>query len=189
VLVRRILAFPRLRRASVEPSGGPAAELSLETIYREHFDFVHRIARKLGGPDIDAEDVTQEVFLVADRRLHTFNNTSQMSTWLYGITQNIVRLFRRRARQRRFFFDVEEKHPDVAVESVDAVEVRQAHRIAYAILDTMSPKKREVFILAEFEQMSCEEIAEAVGAKTQTVWSRLFYARKEFSERLEQRVR
>ena len=73
---------------------------------------------------------------------------------------------------------------EVAVQSLDRAELIQAHRIAYRILDKMAPKKREVFILAEFEALSCEEIAEIVDTKTETVWSRLHYARKDFSERL-----
>jgi|GEM_PF-4268880 len=52
------------------------------------------------------------------------------------------------------------------VGAVLGVEVLEAQRIAYEILDTMAAKKREVFILAEFAQLSCDEIAEVVGAKT-----------------------
>ena len=46
---------------------------------------------------------------------------------------------------------------------------------------------KRVFILAEFEGLSCEEIAAMTGTREQTVWSRLHYARKEFAERLDKR--
>ena len=75
------------------------------------------------------------------------------------------------------------------VRSLDRAEVLDAHRIAYAILDKLAPKKREAFILAEFEGLSCEEIAQLTGSKTETVWSRLHYARKEFSERLDAQMK
>jgi RNA polymerase sigma-70 factor (ECF subfamily) len=158
--------------------------LVFEEIFREHFEFVYKKAARLGGPSIDAEDAAQEVFLVVSRKLDTFDGTSQVTTWLYGITLNVVRSMRRRAFLRRLWErDAAEQAP-TAVQSVDRAEVLQAHRIAYRILDRMAPKKREVFILAEFEDLSCDEIAAIVGTKTATVWSRLHYAREEFSDRL-----
>ena len=163
--------------------------LTLEAVYRENFDFVYRKAARLGGPGLDADDAAQEVFLVVARKLHTYDGSSLVTTWLYGITHNVVRAMRRRLRVRRLFEHDEDAAVDVPVRSVDRVEVMQAHRIAYEILEKLAPKKREVFILAEFEDLTCEEIAQLVGAKTETVWSRLHYARQEFSKRLENRQR
>ncbi len=151
------------------PRAAPPA-LTLEGVYREHFDFVYRMAARLGGPTLDAEDASQEVFLIVARKLDTFDGTSLVTTWLYGITLNVVRSMRRRARLRRFFERDDEPRADVAIQSVDRAEVMEAHRIAYAILDKLAPKKREAFILAEFEGLSCEEIAKVVGTKTETVW-------------------
>ena len=157
-----------------------------EALYREHFDFVWRMAARLGGPAIDAEDAAQEVFLIVARKLDTFDGSSLVTTWLYGITLNVVRGLRRRNRIRALF-ERDEKMPEPAVQSVDRAEVAEAHRIAYQILDKINPKKRECFVLAEFEGLSCEEIGKIVGAPTETVWSRLHYARKEFEQRLEAR--
>jgi RNA polymerase sigma-70 factor (ECF subfamily) len=161
--------------------------LSLEDVYREHFDFVFRMAARLGGPGLDAEDAAQEVFLIVARKLDTYDGSSLVSTWLYGITLNVVRALRRRFRLRRLFERENEHEADVPIQSVDRAEVREAHRIAYSILDKLAPKKREAFILAEFEGLSCDEIALMTGTREQTVWSRLHYARKEFAERLEKR--
>ena len=170
------------------PRSQPAVSLTLEDVYRDHFDFVFRQAARLGGPGIDAEDAAQEVFMVVARKLETFDASSLITTWLYGITLNIVRSQRRRARIRRLF-ELGEEKSEVPVRSLDRAEVLDAHRIAYAILDKLAPKKREAFILAEFEGLSCEEIAQLSGSKTETVWSRLHYARKEFAERLAARTR
>lgn len=51
----------------------------------------------------------------------------------------------------------------------------------------MAPKKREVFALFELEGLSGEEIAERVGCPIDTVWTRLFHARKEFEKIARQR--
>jgi RNA polymerase sigma-70 factor (ECF subfamily) len=161
--------------------------LSLEEVYREHFDFVYRMASRLGGPTVDAEDAAQEVFLIVARKLDTYDGSSLVSTWLYGITLNVVRALRRRSRLRRLFERDSDVEVEVPIQSVDRAEVREAHRIAYSILEKLAPKKREAFILAEFEGLTCEEIAMMTGTREQTVWSRLHYARKEFAERLEKR--
>ncbi len=180
----RIMPYDR------EKSRSLPAPLTLEDVYRDHFDFVFRQAARLGGPGIDAEDAAQEVFMVVARKLDTFDATSLITTWLYGITLNVVRSLRRRARIRRLFeIGQTDGKSEVPVRSIDRAEVVDAHRIAYEILDKIAPKKREVFILAEFEGLSCEEIATLVGTKTETVWSRLHYARKEFAERLAHRTR
>jgi RNA polymerase sigma-70 factor (ECF subfamily) len=168
----------------VKPGGAASVPLTLEEVYQQHFDFVHRLAGRLGGPHVDPEDAAQEVFLVVSRRLHTFDGSSRMTTWLYGITLNVTRALRRRSLLRRLFETDQAHAVEPTLRSVDRAELLEAHRIAYQILDKMAPKKREVFILAEFEELTCDEIAVIVGAKTETVWSRLHYARREFTRRL-----
>src|SRR3954465_7002095 len=150
-----------------KPRSQPTVSLTLEHVYRDHFDFVFRQAARLGGPGIDAEDAAQEVFMVVARKLETFDASSLITTWLYGITLNVVRSLRRRVRIRRLFeIGHTDDKSDVPVRSIDRAEAVDAHRTAYEILDKMAPKKREVFILAEFEGLSCEEIATLVGTKT-----------------------
>jgi RNA polymerase sigma-70 factor (ECF subfamily) len=165
--------------ASHSMTGAP----TLEAVYREHFDFVYRVAARLGGPGADAEDVAQEVFLVVERKLGTFDGRAAITTWLYGITLNVVRRSRRRWRLRRA---LEQLLPssEEAPRGPDPVEVSEAARLAYGVLDRLSDKHREVFILSEFEGLACDEIARLTGAKVETVWSRLHYARRDFARRL-----
>jgi RNA polymerase sigma-70 factor, ECF subfamily len=185
------LVLARMARTQKDAAAAPPplAPLTLEAVYRDHFEFVFRKAARLGGPGFDAEDATQEVFLIVARKLHTFDGSSLVTTWLYGITLNVVRSIRRRLRVRRLFERAGDEVPDAPVRSLDRVELLQAHKIAYEILDKLAPKKREAFILAEFEGLSCDEIGQLVGAKTETIWSRLHYARQEFSQKLELRQR
>jgi RNA polymerase sigma-70 factor (ECF subfamily) len=165
-----------------------ASDSVLAEIYRDHFDFVVRKAARLGGPGIDAEDVAQDVFLVVARRLDSYDGTSELTTWLYGITLNVVRSWRRRMSVR-MRADVHADNRPVAYEPLDRVELREAHVIAADILDKIGKKKREVFVLAEICGWTGGEIAERTGTKVDTVSSRLHYARKEFAQRLSKRVR
>jgi RNA polymerase sigma-70 factor, ECF subfamily len=159
-----------------------------EAIYRDHFGFVCGIARRLGGPQLEVDDVAQEVFLVVARRLDSFDSrTARLTTWLYGITFNIVRGLRRRARSRisEQPIDDETLEPVMAPEAIDPALVVDAWRIAGRVFRQMSPAKREAYYLAELAGLSCAEIGELVGTREETIWSRLHYARREFRTLLE----
>ncbi len=149
-------------------------------MYREQLPFVRRSARKLGGATIEVDDVAQEVFLVAARRLDSFDaRTAQLTTWLYGITLNVVRSWRRRARSR-ISEDAGAEVVEPVGETPDRTLVIDAWNILHRVFRQMSPAKRDAYMLAEFAGLSCAEIAAVVGVKEETVWSRLHYARREF---------
>jgi RNA polymerase sigma-70 factor (ECF subfamily) len=154
----------------------------LADVYREHFDFVYRCAARLGGPALEPKDVAQEVFLIVRRKLRTFDGSCKLTTWLYGITLNVARGLRRKARLRARF-----KRSLTDEPVVHTPDVLEAHRTAYQILDQLAAKKRDVFILAELEGLPCDEIATIVGVKIEAVWSRLHDARREFAAHLARR--
>src|SRR6185369_1116766 len=112
------LVVARMARAQKNTVAVPPP-LTLEEVYRDHFEFVFRKAARLGGPGFDAEDACQEVFLIVARKLHTYDATSLVTTWLYGITFNVVRAMRRRLRLRRFFERSGDEIPDAPVRSLD----------------------------------------------------------------------
>jgi RNA polymerase sigma-70 factor (ECF subfamily) len=149
-------------------------------LYDQHFDFVERICRRLGTPESELDDVVQETFLIAFRKLDSFSD-GRVSTWLYRIAANLVSGRHRRRRIRAallgIFSSVEPPPRPAADRDYDA---REAQAQVAAVLESMAPKKREVFALHELEGLSGEEIAERVGCKLDTVWTRLHYARKDF---------
>src|SRR6187402_2856082 len=70
-------------------------------IYLANADFVFRSLQRLGIRDADLDDVLQEVFVVVHQRLHTFDGSAKMTTWLYGVTFRVASSHRRRAYVRR----------------------------------------------------------------------------------------
>ena len=61
-------------------TAGAHGKLDFAAVYQAHVQTVARWAARLGGPHADIEDITQEVFLVADRRLREFRHESQLSS-------------------------------------------------------------------------------------------------------------
>ena len=57
--------------------------LDIETVYRTHSAAVARWAARLAGPDLEAEDLVQEVFLIAQRKLSGFRGEASPARWLY----------------------------------------------------------------------------------------------------------
>lgn len=138
------------------------------------------MCRRLGTPEAELDDVVQDTFIVAFKRLGSFEG-GRFSTWLYRIAANVVSGRHRRRRVRAafqaLFGQVEEPHTE-GPES--AYETKEAQASVGAVLERMSSKKREVFALYELEGLSGEEIAERIGCKVETVWTRLHYARRDF---------
>jgi RNA polymerase sigma-70 factor, ECF subfamily len=157
----------------------------LDAIYRAHATDVARWAAKLAGPGADVEDLVHEIFLVARRRLPEFRGDAKLTTWLYRITERIVRASRRRDRFRRWFaqtrqLEIEDAIAPVRLTPVDDLEQRQSKEACYRVLDRMPEKYRTVLILFELEELSGEEIAALTGLKLATVWVRLHRARARF---------
>ena len=176
-------------------SGSEGAEASLiarcragdagawRELYRAHFGYVARLARNLGTRPAEHEDVIQEVFTIAFRKLDSFQH-GQLTTWLYRICANVVTDHHRRRRVRTAFANLfTPTHEVAAPEPTPDAQMAQAQARARVskILEGMSPKKRDVFVLFELEGLSGEVIAEQVGCSVATVWTRLFHARRDFA--------
>lgn len=158
--------------------------LTVGEVFREHAPFVWRALRRLGVREADVEDVCQEVFVVVHRRLPEFEGRSSVRTWVYGICVRVASDWRKRAHVRRELAtdDAPEPPPSSRRGLPRDPEGDHARREARAILDRMLDEldedKRAVFVLYEIEQLTMNEVAEAVGCPLQTAYSRLHAARK-----------
>jgi RNA polymerase sigma-70 factor (ECF subfamily) len=149
-----------------------------------------RWVSRLGGPSIDAEDAVQEVFLKVHLLAPSFRpDRARTTTWLYRITENVVRHRRRKERWRRWLLgdasDVASRTASPALAADELLARGQTHARFYRVLDGMNERYRTVLILFELEGHSGEELAELLGAKTATVWVWLHRARADFLKRLQ----
>ncbi|HSZ81974.1 MAG TPA: sigma-70 family RNA polymerase sigma factor [Polyangia bacterium] len=173
-------------RADETPAEGQATEVpTLDALYRAHAATVARWAAHLGGPRLDVEDAVHEIFLVAGRRLPEFRGDAKITTWLYRITERVVRGGRRRERLRRWLDfvrrgDVEQSLSPPRPTPVEELERAQSRDTVYRILDRLAEKYRRVLVLFELEELSGEEIAALTGVKLATVWVHLHRARALF---------
>jgi RNA polymerase sigma-70 factor (ECF subfamily) len=155
-----------------------------------HLAFVARVARRLGTPPSEREDVCQEVFLVVFRRLRSFRR-GRLTTWLYRITANVVsgRQRKRRLRKRLDGLVVlGELLGEAAASSPEQdLAARHEREGVRRILAGMAPKKAEAVALFELEGLTSEEVAGRVGCPVETVWTRLYYGRRDFKRMAQKR--
>ena len=196
--------MPQLGLATSEPPPGNRAEPSasrlpwtFESVYRAHAGTVGRWALRLLGPQGDADDVVQEVFLVVQRRLHEFRGEAEITTWLYAITVHVVQRMRRRARWwmwatgrgqnpgRGRMLDGFVPQAGMPSDPQALLEARERTVLLYKLLDRLSEVQRTTFILFEMEGLSGDEVAKITGASVGTVWVRLSRARRGFLQRLQ----
>lgn len=153
----------------------PAAAWVVDA-YRTHFRSTWALVGRLGVPASHIEDVVQEVFLVLHRRRHDFRNESSVQTWLHGIALRVAR--RHRARVRRGETDPLPPQTQSSAPSAEATVAGRAQLARLdALLEQLPEEQREVFVLAEVAQLRAPEIAQVMGTKLNTVYSRLRLAR------------
>jgi RNA polymerase sigma-70 factor (ECF subfamily) len=166
-----------------EAPATPRAAADLRQIHDAHGDFVWRSLQRMGVRDADLADVYQEVFLVIHQRLHTFDGTSHLTTWLFGVCLRVASQYRRRAWVRREQpTDAPDTREDTAPRPDEALDARRRADRLRALLDALDPERRAVFVMFEIDGMTCDEIAAVLGAPLGTVYTRLRAARKDFEQ-------
>jgi len=151
---------------------------------------VHRLMSRFTRDPGELEDLTQEVFVKAFRKLSTFQQDSAFYTWLYRIAVNTATDYLARQRRRRLHLvetdaelDAVRTHEKTAGAAAPLLE-EEVRRVTREVLDTLPEKYRTILILREFEDLSYTAMAGVLQCSMGTVESRLFRARQRFKEAL-----
>jgi RNA polymerase sigma-70 factor (ECF subfamily) len=171
------------------PEGAEPLAPDFDAVYRDNFAFVWRNLSRLGVDRASLDDAAQDVFLVVHRRLPDFDARVSIRAWLVGITYNVSLAQRRRDRRRRDQLSLSAEVACSTPGPHDRAQGAEAVRFLESFLSRLEPAPRAVFILAELEQMTAPEIAVAVDAKLNTIYSRLRAARAAFRTAIERRLR
>jgi RNA polymerase sigma-70 factor (ECF subfamily) len=127
----------------------------------------------------DAEDVTQDVFVIAWRKLSTFRGDGLIDAWLYRITRRLA-LRARRRRGRRLLGILPPKGPPRSVYITDpGGRVDQSRLLALvdSAAKALPPRQRELFELCDLQGLAPTEAAALIGMKAVTARASLFKAR------------
>ena len=166
------------------PSASAAVGLTIRQVHERHADFVWRTLQRLGVRSMDLEDQLQEVFIVAHRRLDSFDGSSELKTWLFGICLRVAAAHRRRAYVRRETATLDGDAPERGTSDDPertALE-REAREELEQLLSGLDLERRAVFVMFEIEGFTAPEIASVMGTPVGTVYSRLASARSDLGK-------
>ena len=159
---------------------------------------IFRLTRNITANHEDAEDAMQDAFLKAYAHLQHFHGDSRFYTWLVRIAANeaLMRLRKRRPNQFSLDEPIEgdtDLFPRELEEWGPTPEQRYAQtemqNIVGDVIDRLEPEYRIVFLLRDFEELSTQETAEALGISVPAVKSRLLRARLKLREKLNRHFR
>ncbi len=172
-------------------------QLSFQLLVERYQDRMFSLVRHFTRNAVEVEDIVQETFLKAYRRLGSFQQQASFSTWLYRIAVNSsLDCLKRRGRSPvRAVEDPEllasgegtarggGSSGTAGILAPDArLEREEIAEITHRVLDALPEIFRQVLVLREFEDMAYQEIADVLGISIGTVESRLFRARARFRE-------
>ena len=174
-----VQALGQAARPQAAPQAGLARE-QFRQLYEAHFAFVWRTLRHFGLSEAGAEDAAQEVFVTLHRRLDDYDGSTPLRSWLWGMCRRVAQGERRKlARAQRRANAARPPSPSIPPDA--ELERRQAVDFVQNFVASLPQDLRDVFVMMELEGMSAPEVAHAVGARPNTVYSRLRLAREHFA--------
>jgi len=137
---------------------------------------------------MDAEDITQDVFVQAYKNLASLKSPEQFKSWLFSIAVNKVRDFHRKGKFRALFglyAEGEEDRESPAVsgdddDALDTMTKKDFWRQVGGLLDKLSKMEREVFMLRFMDDLGIKEIAGVLKKQESTVKTHLYRALEKF---------
>ena len=152
---------------------------AFEELYRAHAGRLYGLACRMLGNTADAEDLLQEIFLSAHRKLDTFRGDSALGTWLYRLGMNqILDHVRSRAGRAGQLTD--------GLEDASTLPDASGHRLADRAIDRIDLERalaelpegcRAAFLLHDVEGLEHREVSEVLGIAEGTSKSQVHKAR------------
>ena len=153
-----------------------------EQLYAIYYEKVYGFARMILRNETDAEDILQETFITAWKKLDTLQTPATFSVWIQIIAKNACNMKLRR-KNMAILIDAEQEN-----ENYEGVEDEEMLPAAYAekadlkerlgrIIEGLSDVQRQTVVLYYFNELSIDEIADIMECSPGTVKSRLFLAR------------
>lgn len=171
-------------------AGDRACFEELITIYQEK---IFRMVYYRTNSRMDAEDLTQDIFMKAFRSLHTLKDKKLFGSWLFSIAVNRVRDFHKKKRLL-VFFDLERDVKDLETSNMelhgDPQEINHLMRQEFwghvrRFTEKLSRWEREVFLLRFLDQLTIREIAQTLHKSESAIKTHLYRAIKKFKEKPE----
>lgn len=158
---------------------------AFQSLYALFSKRVYNFIWRLIGSTEDAEDLTQDTFLKVHSELKSLRDPDQFNFWLYRVARNEVYQKLRRSQRTTeisideddFFFPRSLSGDNLDLDPEREFLAQELSGIIQRALGSMSPKYRDVFVLAVFQKMKYDDIAAIVGRSLLSVKTDIYRAR------------
>ena len=169
--------------ASRAAAGDDSAFTTLVTRYQPA---VFRWSLMFANDPDEAEDIAQEVFVRAHRRLSQYRSDGSLEAWFYAVTRRAANQMRRKAKRRTRLALSPGARPAREVYTTDPggrVDRERATALIHEMFSNLPPRQREIFDLIDLQGLTPAEVADRTGMKPASVRANLFKARKSIRAR------
>lgn len=165
-------------------TGGQAA---FERLYHRYEKRLYQYVYTLVNDQTVAEDVVGETMIAIWRGAGTFSGTSRLSTWIFGIARHksLDALRRAGRRQREVDLDGAADLPSSCDSPLDGVHRKQVESLTKRALAMLSREHQEILRLVFYEELPYDEISTMLGIPSNTVKTRVFYAKQHLKRALD----
>ena len=168
----------------IRENGSEAAFAKLMKKYQER---VYWMVRRTIFDHDDADEITQEVFIMVYQKIHQFREDSQFFTWLYKIASNMVLQSLRKKKLRNMvgLDQVSEIHSSDEPTAESEMIKSEWNEKLKAAIETLPPQQRLVFNMRYFDELSYEEISGILDKTTGGLKANYFHAVQKIKEQME----
>ena len=150
---------------------------AFETLYQQHAPRLYNLAYRMAGTATDADDLLQDIFLIAYRKVGSFRGESSLGTWLYRLAMNhcldVLRSRQSRQEQQTDSLDEEGAAPPPAAPALGAVSRIDLDRA----IGRLPQACRAAFLLHDVEGFGHQEVGTILGISEGTSKSQVHKAR------------
>ncbi len=165
-------------------------ETAFSALVQKYQKSVHALAwRKIGDFHI-AEEITQDTFLQAHKKLASLKNPNQFAGWLYVIADRCCKAWFRKKKQRTESLETTSveileraAYADYVCEQREDTAVEHRRKIVQKLMEELPERERTVMVLYYLGEMNCAEISKFLGVSPNTVRSRLQRARERLKDK------
>jgi RNA polymerase sigma-70 factor (ECF subfamily) len=152
---------------------------AFEEVYRTHARRLYGVAVRMLGNQADAEDMLQEIFLAAHRKMESFRGDSALGTWLYRLAVNLcLDYLRSRTGRAVQLTDALEDEPSLPDASTHSLAARTVTKMDLERALAQLPEGcRTAFVLHDVQGLEHREVAEVMGIAEGTSKSQVHKAR------------
>jgi len=152
---------------------------AFEELYRLHHRRVYTLCLRMTQNEAEAEDITQDVFIVLLHKAGDYRAEASFTTWLHRMTVNQVLMhFRRKKAKREEQAEDDAEEPGTPHHSAGSRPAQLIDRITLEdALSRLPPGYRAAFVLHDIEGYEHEEVARLLGCAVGTSKSQLHKAR------------